>query len=295
MILDRLHKKNLFHAPKWVLANTCYLAKMGSQAYAVNTDDSDLDIYGFCIAPKEMTFPHLSGHIPGFGKEPELFEQIQQHHIQDPDKDISYDIVIYNIVKYFNLCMGGNPNMIDSLFCPRNSLIHTTQIGERVRESRHLFLSKQMWPKFKGYAFSELSKIRNKTNAANPRRAETIAKFGYDLKNAYQAVRLLNEIEQIMTEHDLDLQRNREQLKSIRRGEWTFEQFETYFVEKERTLEDLYTRCTLPTFPDESKIKMLLLECLEHHYGDISTAVARNPEIDIVIRDIQTVLDRYKT
>jgi len=279
--------------PKWLLSNTCYVAKMGSQAYAVNTDDSDLDVYGFCIPPKEMVFPHLTGHIPGFGKQPELFEQVQQHHIQDPNKTTTYDITIYSIVKYFNLCMGGNPNMTDSLFAPRNCLIHTTQIGELVREKRHLFLSKQMWPKFKGYAFSELSKIRNKTQSSNQKRAETIAKAGYDTKNAYQSVRLLNEIEQIMTEHDLDLQRNREQLKSIRRGEWSFEQFETYFVEKERALEDLYSRCTLPVYPDEAAIKEVLMQCLEHHYGDISTAVSRNPEIDVVLRDIQSVLDRY--
>ena len=123
MILDKLHKKNLWHAPKWVLANTCYVARMGSQAYAVNDDNSDLDILGFCIPPKDMVFPHLSGHIFGFGEPPSVFEQVQQHHISDPDSTTTYDITIYSIVKYFNLCMMGNPNLIDCLYSTSNHII----------------------------------------------------------------------------------------------------------------------------------------------------------------------------
>lgn len=80
-------------------------------------------------------------------------------------------------------------------------------------------------------------------------------------------VRLLNEVEQILTEHDLDLERNREQLKAIRRGEWTQEDVENYFASKERDLETLYTESKLRYKPDEEKLKDLLLNCLEHHYG----------------------------
>src|SRR5690606_23320753 len=105
------------------------------------------------------------------------------------------------------------------------------------------------------------------------KRRDLVDKYGYDVKFAYHVVRLLNEVEQLMTEQNLDLQRNNEQLKSIRNGEWTFEQLQTYFVRKEQDLESLYTRCELPATPDMAAIRSLLLESLEQYYGSIDKLV----------------------
>lgn len=49
---------------------------MGSIAYGVFADQSDRDIYGFCILPKEDVFPHLAGEIPGFGQPKMCFAQL---------------------------------------------------------------------------------------------------------------------------------------------------------------------------------------------------------------------------
>jgi predicted nucleotidyltransferase len=293
MILDNLYKQNRIHPPKWMLPNTAYMTIMGSQAYGVSADDSDLDVYGFCLPPKDLVFPHLAGEIPGFGRQVQRFEQWSEHHVKDPNKEVEYDFVVYSIVKYFQLCMENNPNMVDSLFTPRNCVIHSTNISEMVRENRRMFLHKGCWHKFKGYAYAQMSKIRNKVNASNEKRAASIAEHGYDLKFAYHIVRLLNEVEQILVEGDLDLQRNREQLKDIRRGEWTIDQVERYFEEKERLLEATYAASTLPYSPDEVAIKRLLMDCLEEHYGDMSTAVKMDANVDSLVRDLRTVLDRY--
>ena len=293
MILDNLYKQNRIHPPKWLMPNTAYMTIMGSQAYGVSADDSDLDVYGFCIPPKDLVFPHLAGEIPGFGRQVQRFEQWQEHHVQDPNKAVEYDFAVYSIVKYFHLCMENNPNMIDSLFTPRNCVIHSTTISEMVRENRRMFLHKGSWHKFKGYAYAQMSKIRNKVNASNEKRAASIAEHGYDLKFAYHIVRLLNEVEQILVEGDLDLQRNREQLKDIRRGEWTIEQVETYFETKERALEATYAASTLPHSPDEVAIKRLLMNCLEEHYGDLSSAVKMDANVEGIVRDMRALLDRY--
>ena len=295
MILDTLYKQRLIHPPKWMLSNTCYLTTMGSQAYGVSTDDSDLDVYGFCIPPKDMVFPHLAGVIPGFGDQGEAFEQWSEHHIKDPNKAVEYDFAVFSIVKYFQLCMQNNPNMIDSLFTPRNCVIHSTPVSEHLRDNRKLFLHKGSWHKFKGYAYAQMSKIRNKVNSSNPKRAAVIQEHGYDLKFAYHIVRLLNEVEQILVEGDLDLQRNREQLKEIRRGEWTLEQVEGYFESKEKLLESTYASSALPYAPDESVLKKILLECLEMHYGDLGNAVKRDVNVEALVRDMRAVLDRFDT
>ena len=293
MLLHDLNNLNLIHPPKWLPTNTISLTTMGSQAYGVSNDDSDVDVYGICIPPKELVFPHLAGEIPGFGRQINRFEVWQEHHIISP-KNVEYDFAVYGIVRYFHLCMDNNPNMIDSLFTPRNCVIHSTPIGEIIRENRKLFLHKGAWHKFKGYAFAQASKIRNKVNSSNPERAEQIEKYGYSTKFAYHCVRLMNEVEQILVEGDLDLQRNREQLKSIRRGEWTLEQFEEYFTTKEHILETTYANSKLQHSPDEEKIKTLLLECLEQHYGNLDTAVSRVPDMDIMLRDIENLVNKYK-
>ena len=139
-----------------------------------------------------------------------------------------------------------------------------------------------------------MNKIGTKANANNPKRQETIDKFGYDLKFAYHVVRLMNEVEQILVEGDLDLQRNREQLKSIRRGEWTLDQLKEYFTNKEHALETAYANSHLPHGPDEARIKELLMNCLEHHYGDLSTAVKRETSVDQVLNDLEAVLRKHR-
>ena len=159
MILDRLSKQNAIHPPQWLPNNTVMMVIMGSQAYGVNNEDSDRDVYGICIPPKELVFPHLAGEIAGFGRQIQRFDVWSEHHIMDTSSNVEYDFAIYGIVKYFQLCMDNNPNMLDSLFVPRNCVIHSTQIAERIREQRKIFLHKGCWHKFKGYAYSSINKI----------------------------------------------------------------------------------------------------------------------------------------
>lgn len=291
MILQKLRSQNVIHPPRWLVDQTQYLTVMGSVSYGVSGDTSDVDVYGFCVPPKDVVFPHLSGEIHGFGTQIQRFEQWQQNHVMPPDgRETSYDFQVFGIVRYFQLCMECNPNMIDSMFTPRRCVMHSTQVGEIVRENRKMFLHKGAWHKFRGYAYSQMHKIKGKIHSTNPARADTIEKFGYDVKFAYHVVRLLDEIEQIMVEQDLDLERNREQLKSIRRGEWTLEQIERHFEAKERALENTYATSSLRHKPDEASIRTILMNCLEMHFGSIADAVRREPSIDRLIRDIQGVL-----
>jgi len=140
-----------------------YETIMGSVAYGVSSDTSDLDLYGWAIPPKEDIFPHLRGEIPGFGREAKRFGVYQEHHVEDQDALAGhgrlYDLTIFGIVKFFSLAMENNPNVIDCLFTPATCVLHSTRVGNLVRENRRLFLHKGAWPKFKGYAYSQLHKL----------------------------------------------------------------------------------------------------------------------------------------
>lgn len=157
-----LYDKKLIQPPSWLPMNCCYETQMGSIAYGVKNEDSDEDIYGFCIPPKDYIFSHLAGHIEGFGKQKQRFEQFQQHHIKCDTK--TYDISIYNIVKYFQLLMENNPNMIDSIFTTTTSVKHCTRVGHMVRDNRKMFLHKGAWNKFKSYAYSQVHKMKDKNH-----------------------------------------------------------------------------------------------------------------------------------
>lgn len=166
-LIKQLAQKNLIAPPSYVSDGLQYLALIGSQAYGVaNTNDkdevSDWDIYGFCIPNKDMVFPHLKGEITGFGRQIKRFEQYQQHHIKDVSTNREYDLSIYSIVKYFNLAMQCNPNMIDSLFTPRRCVLYSSPISELIRENRKLFLHKGSWHKFRGYAYQQMHKMKDK-------------------------------------------------------------------------------------------------------------------------------------
>ena len=262
-------QKYLKNIEPWIVENVQYETIMGSQAYGVSSDSSDLDLYSFTIPPKGVVFPHTMGHIYGFGKQPQNFKVYQQHHIEMTGT--SHDINVYNIVSYFQLLMDNNPNLIDSLFTRQQSVTFSSKIGQMVKDQRHIFLHKGSWHRFKGYAYAQMKKLRNKKVVEGSKRYDSVMENGYDVKHAYHVVRLLNEVEQILDHGDIDLMQNNDQLKDIRNGYWTLEYLEHYFETKELALEKLYHDSALQKYPDEEKIKQLLIDCLEEFYGQVSS------------------------
>jgi predicted nucleotidyltransferase len=293
---QQLTDRGLLRPPRWLPSNVQYETVMGSVAYGVSSDTSDMDVYGWAIPPKEDIFPHLRGEIIGFGPEGKRFEQFEEHHVRDVDalagRGRTYDLTIFSIVKFFRLAMENNPNVIDSLFTPVTCVLHSTRVGTLVRENRRLFLHRGAWPKFKGYAYSQLHKLAIKKPTG--KRAEVVARHGYDVKFAYHVVRLLGEVEQILLEGDIDLQRDNERLKAIRRGEWTEERLRQWAAHKEADLERAYAASNLPPAPDEEKLKALLLNCLEEHYGSLQDCIVEPDRVVAALRAIQAELDRVR-
>jgi predicted nucleotidyltransferase len=294
MLVQDLYDRKLIHPPKFIPNSTHYLVIMGSEAYGCSSNSSDKDFYGFAIPPKEDVFPHLRGEIPGFGNQINRFEQWQEHHVEDKDRGCEYDFSVYSIIKFFQLCMDNNPNMVDSLFVPQRCVVHCTQIGNLVRENRKIFLHKGCWHKFKGYAYSNLHKCDIKNPQPGSKRAKNIEEFGMDTKYLYHVVRLLLEVEQILVEQDLDLERNREILKAIRRGEWTVEAIKDFFSSKEKILEEVYHTSSLPYSSDENKIKQLLLDCLEEYYGSLKDALVIPNQITNLVNDLESLIEKYR-
>ncbi len=164
----RLANKDLIHPPPWLPDNIMLEGLTGSFAYGCeDPKKADRDIVGIVIPPKTVIFPHLAGYIQGFGTQPPKFDQFQAHGIEAKDERKTYDITIYNIVKFFQLA-------------------------------------------------AELDKL-------------------YDDKES-----------------------------------------------------------PIPHKPDEDKIKALLLECLEIHYGSLNTTIAKDVSVEALLDEIELVTSKYR-
>jgi len=158
--------------------------------------------------------------------------------------------------------------------------------------ARVVFLHKGCWATFKGYAYGQMHKIR--TKKPEGKRKIIVDQFGYDVKFAYHVVRLLNEVEQLLVEENLDLTKNSEQLKSIRRGEWPLEKLEEYFARKEADLESYYLKSKLPDLPRVDVIRGLLMECLEQQFGSLGSLVNQEGKANVTLNKIQDILRDYE-
>jgi predicted nucleotidyltransferase len=114
--------------------------------------------------------------------------------------------------------------------------------------------------------------------------------YNQDNKYLYHICRLTNYARQILENGDLDVRQDREYWKAIRRGEVSVEEIQRKFEEEERNLQALYDSSKLQNKPDENKIKNLLLDCLEMHYG--SVPIEKADKYKNIVDDIQLILQR---
>jgi uncharacterized protein len=166
---------------EWLKSRTILLTVGGSRAYGTNTETSDVDIKGVCIPPREYLLGFLKSfeqcvapeHIQGFRE----YVPANLHGIIDATK---LEGTVYDIRKFLRLAVDCNPNILEVLFCDDADVLKSTPAGRALRENRNLFLSKAARPRYRGYAMSQLSKIKNHRGwlLNPPLRAPTRTDFG---------------------------------------------------------------------------------------------------------------------
>lgn len=258
---------NSLHKPAWMdFDKLDFLGVAGSRLYRVNTSESDWDFVGIVVPPAWAVFPHLRGIIPGFGRNIQNFEHLSLQHISS-NLFAEVDITVYSIVKFFQLAMNGNPNIVDSLFTMDSETVMNTDIWSYLYDNRHLFLSELCWHRFKGMMYSHLSRLESSHTKEGRKYLEE--RFGYDVKDAYHALRMVLEITQILERGTIDFEENAPLLIKVRDGE----------VRKDDVLEAVHSglnkasiivenkKAVVPYSPDEWAIKKVLVHCLEMAYG----------------------------
>lgn len=249
--------KNLvqkYEAPDFIIDNLIYLTVGGSRIYGAQGPKSDEDLYAVSVPSKERTLPLFAGEIPGFGmpKKPWLH---WEYHANK--KDFS----CYSVVKFLDLAMNGNPNIIELLFSKDEHVMHSTEHGDLLRQRRHMFISKRIFPKFIGFAVSKRNKMFKYTDNPNA---------PYNTKDAYHSARLLLELNQIMDTGTIqDLTKDADMLVSIREGNEDPETLEVMIdmlLAKARVFEKSSDK--IPNEPNEDWIRGMLLDILEETWEE---------------------------
>lgn len=103
----------------------------------------------------------------------------------------------------------------------------------------------------------------------NAARAELESRYGYDVKHAMHLVRLLRMGEEILRVGDFKVFRpDREELKEIRNGAWSYDEL---IVWSEKKVDELYElvrsgKSAVPKNPDQDALEKLVVELQEKHW-----------------------------
>lgn len=258
--LRTLQEKALrYKAPEFITEDLIYLTIGGSLAYGVSSPNSDIDMYGICVPPKEKVFPTLGGNIPGFGMPVKAWPHWGY-------QGAGLDIMVYSIVRFFNMAMQGNPNIIELLFTELHHISYIDELGYNIRYSRDLFLTNNVIPRFTGFYYSQKGKLLD--GSGDSRKLDRIEKYGYDTKAAYHSMRLLLELEQLLETGSMSLEIYSDMLTAIRHGGFSGDDIEVMLEMRAQGVEDKKEHSVLPETPNEEYIKQVLVELLETHWQE---------------------------
>jgi len=229
----------------------------GSQAhgtYRPNTDPNsidDIDLMGVIIQPVEAYF--------GFGAQ-ETFERME-----DP-----WDVVVYDIRKFISLLVKQNPNVLSMLWLPPNMYTKLAPSGQLLIDNRGVFVSKEAYKSFTGYAYSQLKKMTHGVfeGYMGEKRKRLVEKFGFDTKNAAHLIRLLKMgIEYLATGQLNVMREDNTYLVDIKNGKYSLEYIQKEAERLFQLAEMSLVNSKLQDVVDRKKAEGLLVDILSSHFG----------------------------
>ena len=126
--------------------NLILLGYRGSIAHNMFTPQNDpnsiddKDLMGVYVAPL--------GHYLGFGR-----DEVKEEFINE------WDSVCYEVRKFMGLLLKCNPNVLSLLWIDEQHIIYQHKLGCLLRENREIFVSKEAYHSFNGYAYSQFKRM----------------------------------------------------------------------------------------------------------------------------------------
>lgn len=134
--------------------------RFGSHLYGTVTEDSDLDYKGVFLPTKEQVL---------LGKIPKSYTENTKGRTGEKNTPQDIDVEIYSLHYFIELACQGQTVALDMLHAPREMLISTSPIWDRIVENRSRFYTKNL-KAFIGYARHQAAKYGIKGSRLNAAR-----------------------------------------------------------------------------------------------------------------------------
>jgi hypothetical protein len=205
-----------------------YRCVVGSTAYGLSREGSDIDRRGFYLPPADLEWS-LAG-VP---------EQLETDNEE----------VYWEIEKFIRLALKANPNVLECLYSP---LVETcTPIAAELIGARDIFLSRFVHRTYNAYVLSQFKKLEQ--DLRNHGRVRW--------KHVMHLIRLLLSGVVVLKDGFVPLRadEHRERLLAIRRGEVPWDEVEDWRLELHRELDSALDSTRLPEQPDYDRADDLLI------------------------------------
>ncbi|MFI7061615.1 DNA polymerase beta superfamily protein [Kribbella sp. NPDC050124] len=221
-----------------VLDHTIYAAVVGSRAFGLDTDKSDIDTRGVYVAPTESFWSLAKPPTHVDGPEPEWFS--------------------WEVERFCELALKANPNLLEVLHSPL--VVRQTPLGAELIELRAAFLSQLAYQTYSGYVLSQFKKLE-----ADFRR-DGAPKW----KHVMHLLRLLLAARALLLEAKLvvDVGPDRERLLAVKRGELSWDEVERWRLGLHEELDNALRRTVLPATPDAVRVDAWLRSVRKRSLGD---------------------------
>lgn len=236
----------------------------GSKLYGTQTPESDTDIAGIFIAPRE--------YYLGFNSVKEVDFSVVDKLENGKNSANAVDEKYYELRQFMKLAMQNNPNIIEQLFVPKNLILTKTVVGEKLKNMAYLFPHAGAYDRFIGYAISQRKKLLNQTpehiSNKSSHRKDLIEKYGYDTKFAHHLIRLLWEGCELFHKHRIVFPLAiADELIAIKTGQKSLKQV-LYMADKlEEELVNSKSRQLLPEKPRTKQIEEVLITLLNMQWN----------------------------
>jgi len=210
--------------------NVIYRCIVGSQAYGLDRDGSDVDRRGIYLAPAELEWS-LYG-VP---------EQLESR-----DSEECY----WELKKFIVLALKANPNILECLYTP---MVETrTPISDELLARRNIFLSKLVYQTYNGYVMSQFKKLEQDLRTSG----------SIKWKHAMHLIRLLLEGVTILRDGFVPVRvaEHRDTLLSIRDGQLKWDEVNRWRLTLHREFEEAFRGTRLPDDPDYAAANALLIK-----------------------------------
>lgn len=206
-----------------------YRCIVGSQAYGLSHEESDIDRRGIYLPPASL-------HWSLYGVPEQL---------ENPESEEVY----WELQKFLVLALKANPNVLECLYSP---LVETkTPLAEELLSMREAFLSRLVYQTYNGYVLSQFKKLEQDFRAAGQ----------IKWKHAMHLIRLLLSGVTVLREGfvPLRVERYREKLLAILSGEVSWDEVNEWRLELHKRFEEAYSTTSLPEAPDYERVNDFLV------------------------------------